>query len=498
MNNVNIRVRMKNMTGKLLLFITISALFLGIFFRVVHPQADPFSDRFINTEDEGLHSYAARNYYLYNNWNKDSLNYGAIMPVYPRLQVLGLYVLGLHNYGFRAISIVSSILTIVLLGGFLYVVWGTLPSAVAVTLLSLNYFSIAISRSALPESTMVLLSLVTFIACYMTLKSNQRYTMWGCVTALSFMLSFFTKQSGAGIVGVIVISWFYDFIQTRNLKKYLYVASGFILVSLVCIVVYAVNIWIPNQDVWYANYKATIGGNRPRLALFIPSYAITQLRLVIVSPFWTYIPALIGGVIAAAWFRINKRRAYDVSIISLAVLWLLLFMVHMFSMPDKYARFLISAILPIIIIVASLFRQDRLKDMSTLYGNLYITVISLCVGADIILNIWWGYKSFVLQPKYTFLNAAHSLYKLVGKAPGIYPVHWIMNEPFTAMSTYVMPISDASFRTFFKQYGTPYFVSLVDPQMKDYKLHAPEFYKNLQYIKKIESYYIFTFRQNSH
>jgi 4-amino-4-deoxy-L-arabinose transferase-like glycosyltransferase len=485
------------MTGKLLLFITISGLFLGIFFRVVHPQADPFSDRFINTEDEGLHSYAARNYYLYNSWNKDSLSYGAIMPVYPRLQVAGLYVFDLHNYGFRAVSIVSSTLTIAILGGFLYVVWGTLPSAVAVLLLSLNYFSIAISRSALPESTMVLFSLVTFIACYMTLKSSRKYVMWGSITALCFMLAFFTKQSGAGILGVIVISWLYDFVQTKNVKKYLHITVGFMFILSICMLLYAVHIWAPNQDIWYANYKATIGGNRPRLALFVPSYAITQLRLVVVSPFWTYMPTLIGGVIAALYFHLNKRRSYEISIASLAALWLVLFLVHMFSMPDKYARFLISAIVPIIIIVASLFRRKRVKDMSTIYGNLYITVIGLCVGADIVLNIWWGYNSFVLQPKYTFLNASHTLYKLVGNAPGIYPVHWIINEPFAAMSTYVMPISDSSFRTFFKQYGTPHFVSLVDPQIEDYKIRAPTFYKNLQYIKKIENYHIFRFRQNS-
>lgn len=466
------------------LFLAI-AISSALFFRAVHPSADPFSDTFIDTQDEGLHSYAARNYYLKGVWTVDSLNYGVIMPVYPRVQVIGLYLFGFHNYAFRFASIVMAAASVLILGLHLYKEWGVLSAVAASTYMALHHFLIGISRSALPESTMIFLSIATFFLWHRTLHAKQNHYIWGTASGIAAAAMFLTKQSSAPVIGMMAVSLMYSFAITREKRNYVHILAGLMSAAAMVTVLYIVCVYAPNSTIWMTNYRATVGGNRPRKALIVPSYLASQIMDTVHSPFWAYVPVLglLSGVAVIQYTRHWRRlqNAPKVTMEMLALCWLGIFLIYMVSVPDRYARFLIVSVPPMIILASSLLRRK----------GLLAAVVAALIIVDVLWNVYVNVKTVVMRPTYKYKEAAEELRNIVGNHKGIYPIHWIINEPFDAMSTYTAEIGDTQFRDYFDTYGWPEYVSLTDAQIDDFRKRAPLYFSHLTRIKRIQNYTVF-------
>jgi len=451
---------------------------IGICFRLANIQADAVGGGFIEARDEGTYSYTARNFYLYGKWRTDGVDFGTIMPVYPPLQLIGLYLFGLHNYSFRFTNLFFSIITPIILYFFLKKYLGQKVAFIGFISLFLNFFYLAFVRSGLPEVTMVFFFLLTLICLTNTVLAKKNFFLNGLVTGVFLMLTFFTKQSSSALIGLIFLSYLIFYLKEKRLKKYLLSFTGTTIAILTSLCSYYFFVFKPNQDIWTTIYEGTIGGNHPTGSILLPINFIGQIKNFIFGPQWFYSPALTIGLIIYLFFFFKKRGLKKLKTVeSLSLLFLLLFFFQMVLVPNLTARFFILAIVPMTIIFASLFKKQ---------------IFVLLIGIDIIFNIFFCYKYFVKEAKFNYLNSSKKLSQIINKKiKGRWSVLWIMNDSFNNINIFTYPRDDKTYSNYFNRYGWPKYFSMTKQEVEEYKVMTPKFFSRLEYVSKIDDQSIF-------
>lgn len=453
-------------------------LSVGLYFRLVNIQADPISGGFMEARDEGTYSYTARNFYLYGKWRTDGVDFGSIMPVYPPLQLISLYIFGLHNYSFRFTNLFLSTLTPIVLYFFLKKYLGKKTALVGFVSLFLNFFYLAFAKSGLPEVAMIFFSLLTFICLTETIRARKNFFFNGLVTGVFLMLTFFTKQSSSALVGLVFLSYLIFYLKEKGLKKYFFSFAGTMTAMLITLTSYYFFVFKPNQDIWLTIYNGTIGSNRPHWSFLQPNNLINHLKNLFFGVQWFYLPSLTVGLIFYLYFFIKKKRFKKLNLIeSISLLFLFLFFSQMILVPDITARFFILAIIPMMIIFSTL-SQKRF--------------FSVLLVIDIVANLFFSYKYFVKEAKFKYLNSSKKLIKIVDKKIiGRWSVLWIMNNDLKNINVFTYPRDDKTYEDYFNKYGWPKYFSMTRQELKEYKLMTPKFFSRLEYFTQIDDQLIF-------
>src|SRR5690606_3283793 len=131
------------------------------------------------------------------------LNFAVNLPVQQIFHVVFFKLVGVSIEGARLTSVFSFTMTLIF-GFFLLRRWlGKWPALIATVLMSCNYFFFAYSRLALAENTMMMFYvLAALLASY---GEGRRGYAFAAASALSFMLSFYTKTSAITILPVILL-----------------------------------------------------------------------------------------------------------------------------------------------------------------------------------------------------------------------------------------------------------------------------------------------------
>ena len=467
-------------------FLLLAVLLIGLYFRLVNIQADAIGGGFIEARDEGTYSYTARNFYLYGKWRTDGVGFGVMMPVYPPIQLIGLYLFGLHNYSFRFTNLFFSVITPIVLYFFLKKYFDEKVALVAFISLFLNFFYLAFSRSGLPEVTMIFFSLLTFICLTNTIQARKNFFLNGLITGVFLMLTFFAKQSSSALIGLVFLSYLIFYLKEKKFKKYLLSFSGTLTAILVSLISYYFFVFKPNQDIWTTIYKGTIGSNYPHRSILLPVNLISQIKNFILGPQWFYLPTLTIGLIVYLLFLFKKRsikKLKTVEIISFT--FILIFYFQMVLIPNLTARFFILAILPMTVVCATLFQKNFLRKK-------FQGLLIILVTAEIIINILFCNKYFVKEAKFNYLDSAKKLARIVDrKIKGRWSVLWIMNDNFNNINVFTYPRDDKTYFNYFQRYGWPKYFSMTKQEVEEYKTMTPKFFFLLEYVTKIDDQLIF-------
>jgi len=469
----------------------VCVLALGL--RFVHISADPLPISFLDTQDEGLHSYAARTFYLTGKWHTDNFFFGLITPVFPPLQLIGLYLFGLHNYAFRFISIVASIATIVLLFKFLKKHTHILTAQIAVMSLSVNFYFLVYGRSGLPEATMLFFSLASFIIWFETLVSKRYHFVYAFFTGLFLTLAFFTKETSVSLFGVVFSSFLLFLGIDRERKKYIFICLGVLSGVLVIAALYWIFIVLPNRSLWEFNLLAININRTPmRMFLFIP-FTIGEIKKYLFGEQWRYLPIqAVGTIVLFIFFiktlmqrGIRKLRNNKILILAcLVLLWVIFFSIHVILMPAKWGRFLISFTIPMTIAFSMLFYFNHKKTVRYLLYALLLL--------DIVYNLSLGYYFILRKPQYVYLDATKQLQQIIKKNDlANLPSHWIMNGNFKTVNTFLIAQNDTGFYAFYHMYGWPKYIAFSRSQVTRYKADSPLLFSRLRFIKKVYDYDLF-------
>lgn len=483
------------------LFLFTLIISLSIFFRVVNLHADPPTEHFLEAGDEGTHSYATRQLYLTGNWAPDGVYFGGVMPVYPLLQIGGVILFGVHNYAFRAVNVLTSILTTLIIFWFIKKEWGIIPALVNLSSLGLSFFFTLYSKTGLPEATMVLFSTCAFIAYYYSLIIKKQHFFFGVITGLFMLFAFFTKQSSVTLVSLITITWILYYIRelrkTKNIgNKYIQLAIGIAIVSGVFLVLYTVICIVPTLDKWTKNIPAIIGGNHPRQALLQIPYLVEQIRLTLVSPLWTYLHIVTVGTIIsllAILTRLKRQNQGNRGVLeNLVVAWLFIFIIYMTIIPLKGARFFILIIIPMTLLYVSLFKKEQLLFFKRKVGMVFVALLMILPILELAINVGYNYWYFVKDAQFQVLESTKKLAQYVPRDRlGNLPVHWIMNDTFRDINTFLVPVSDRDIQNYYDQYGWPEFMVILNQQIGLYQTQSPLFFKQLRYVTVINGYTLY-------
>lgn len=474
----------------LLILVIITAIFL----RVMNFSADSIGDDFLSTEDEGLYSYSARSKVLFNSWQTDNFNYGRLMPLFPVLQALPVYVLGVHSYSFRLISFILSLATILLLLIFIKKTFNINSALIGISVLTFDYLFLLYSRSGLPEITMLFFALLAFICWYYALIHQKKYEFFALLSGIFLLCTFLIKLSVISIVGAFMCSLVLCLFQLKINKKQeliriLRIGIFFSLPFIIGGILYYFFCYISNPKEWYENYLATLNIHRLKRVYFSVPYLSEQAKNLINSDYWKYsgffvITTLFAGILN---FKKVKNSLKEFNKINLLFImsagWFIFFCVQAYITPAKLGRFLVMGIVPMSLIIASGFYFLSTKRK--------IIVLSILIIAFII-NGYYSVQQVIIKPKFLYQSAITKLNKIVGPNDvTMLPPHWIMNASYKSINPFLIAHTDKDLNYFFQKYGRPSIVSLIDYQVDDFKLNAPQFYSTLAPITKINEYYIY-------
>jgi len=488
----------------IILFLLIAGI--SVYFHTVNLHADPPIETFLEAGDEGTHSYAARQLYLKGDWATDGVYFGGMMPVYPLLQVTGVVIFGVHNYAFRFVNVVFSLATSVVLFWFLSREVGKKSAFIGFASLGLSFFFTLYSKTGLPEATMVFFSLCSFISYYYALVAEKKYFLHGVVTGLFLVLAFFTKQSSASLVGMIGLtgSVFYirEYFRTRVVyNKYARIAVGIAVVWVVFIGMYVVTCVLPAYDKWLKNIPGTWGGNRPRRALLQPLYSLEQLRFTLFNPLWSYLHFVtVGtctylGMMFTRIYRWQNHRGITL-LEMITVAWLLIFLGYMFVIPLKGARFFILIIIPMTLLYSYLFKKEHLNFLHKRFGFIFVSMMTLFVVIELIVNIGYNTWYFVYQPQFQTFDSLKKLERYVPKnEKSNLPVQWIMNDTYDNINSFLVPVDDRKIDAYYSRYGWPHYMVIINRQIEMYKKNAPKFYKRLVFVTVVNGYTVYSIKQ---
>lgn len=484
------------------IFLFIPVLTLSIFFRVVNLHADPPTEHFLEAGDEGTHSYAARQLYLTGNWAPDGVYFGGIMPIYPILQIGGVILLGVHNYAFRAINVFTSLLTIVLIYWFLKKEMGLVSALVGLSSLGLGFLFTLYSKTGLPEATMIFFSTCAFIAFYYSVTAKKRFFLQGITTGVFVLLAFFTKQSSLSLIGLVVITWSILFVREylhRKVinNKFLIFAAGFLSITIILLTLYVAICVLPSAEKWLTNIPTIIGGNRPRKALLQIPYLLEQIKLTIFNPLWMYLHIVTVGTFSAlllVGLKLSNRLKHNRRdiLVNLAALWFCLFIIYMIAIPLKAARFYLLIIIPMTILYASLFQKENWQLLKAKIGSSIGIILCILIVAELVINIGYNYWYFVVDPQFQVLESTSKLARYVPRNTlSNLPVHWIMNDTFRNINTFMTPITDLAIQQYYDRYGWPAFMVILNYQNDLYRQQSPKFFQMLQYVTVINGYTLY-------
>lgn len=492
-----------------LIFIGMAILFgVAIYFRVIHLNADPANGPFIEAGDEGTHSYAARNLYLYGAWRTDGLYFAGIMPIYPLLQIIGLLLFGVHIYAFRFVNIIASVITPCVLYFFLQKELGKKSALVGTVPFLLNSFYLSFVRTGLPEGTMILFSLLAFITWYRALNARTNYYVRGIVAGCAFVLALFTKESAIWLLPVFVVTYVIFFVtefsirrKTHSLHKFLHIGSGFVAAIILSFLLYFVIIVLPNKSVWLTNFSAIIGGNSPH-GFRSYSWWSTHMQALVASELWATLPILTLGAGIFCGLLIARykktKQVFDLSVKSqrlelLTIFSLFFFMLYMFVIPAPYARFLVGVLIPLSFILALLFEHSNFQALTAYNVKWVPTVLWLLVFCEIGVNLASSYTLFVQNARFTVRAAAQELDQQIPMTElSVLPVTWLMETHHKNVNTFLTPLNDYSISTYFTEYGHPKHIAIRDDQLSLYQQRVPMFFDKLRFAAKIQNYQLFT------
>lgn len=484
------------------MFLFVFILSLSVFFRVVNLHADVPTENFIEAGDEGTHSYAARQLFLTGNWSPDGVYFGGMMPVYPFLQVVGVFILGVHNYAFRSINVLASLAAILLLFWFLKNEVGKLPAFVGLLSFGLSFFFAIYSKTGLPEATMIMFSLCAFIAHYFALKYPEQPLQKGLVTGTFLMLAFFTKQSSVSVLGLVGVTTIVLFIREyRNTGKlwnrYARYAFGVGMMTTLVLIMYLMLCVLPAWEKWLTNVPGTWGGNRPRKALLQLPYLMEQIRFTTTNPLWMYLHGVTVGVAVFLVLFIHKalsiRQKVNLTLLeTLCATWFVILLLYLVIIPLKGARFFIPIIIPMTIMYASLFGT---KNRLYITGRIGKTVLYFLFGIvvfELVLNIGYGCWYFVHDVQFQTLESTRKLERYVSKDTlANLPVHWIINDRFRNINTFLVPVTDQAINLYYRRYGWPEYMVILNRQIPLYQRGAPRFFKQLRFVTVINGYTLY-------
>ncbi len=473
-------------------------LIIAIWVRVVHLNADPLPIPFLDTRDEGLHSYAARSFYLWHSWNTDNFYYALIMPVFPLLQLVGVLIFGIHAYAFRLVSVVFSVLSICAVYIFIRRLAGAVSAIIAALLLSVNFYFVVFGRAGLPEATMMFFSLMTFIVWFAGLRATRHSFAYGFAAGLFFMFSFFTKESSVSMALFAVISLtLFFYLERKNpirKKHYITLLTGFFSSGLFMLIGYVLFIAAPNYHLWLLNSAATLSVNRPSRIFLQPSYLFNDLRNIVLNDQWKYLafPTFGSILVFISYVREIVRRNIRDSLWQLRTLlfcWLGVFLLHEVFMPAKFGRYLVMIILPLILLSSLLFSE---RNNSAIGSRFAWCIVLIALFADMIFNVSEIYVFIFRNPQYAYIRAVQQLKAFIrpGDLTNL-PPHWIMNASFKTLNSFLIPHTDTAYINFYRTYGWPKYMAIRNDQIADFRAHAPRLFSGLTFLKALGDYSIY-------
>lgn len=420
------------------------------------------------------------------------------MPVFPPLQLISLYIFGVHNYSFRLISVVFSLLTITVLLFFLKKVIGLKGAIIGSISLAFNFYYLIFSRSAMPEVTMLFFSLVAFIFWFKAISETNHYLRNSLFTGIFLTLAFFTKQLSVQLFAVVFVSsLLYIFFRHKKniVRKFVLIFTIICIPFTITMVLYILLLVIPNKEIWLLNFQVTVWVNRIHKLYFTIPYLVGEMKHLIISPFWQYLPILTVGLfiyVIVLLRRVKKNTLFNInskegSLELLAVIWLIISLSHSFIMTSKFGRFMIPSILPMVMIFSFLFEKTNWKYLTHGKFHWMKYVLYGLVVAELIFNIYLSYNHIIKYPRFSSVKSANTLKNIINKGELVsLPAHWIMDAKFSTVNTFLVPIDDQSFKNFYNQYGWPKYMTIGESQTNLYREGTPILFSQLTPVKKID------------
>ena len=444
-------------------------ILLGLYFRFVNITADPLLG-YLNAADEGTHSYAARNLYLYHQFRTDGLCFGCIMPIFPFVQLVGLSLIRFGPLGFRFSSLILSIITPLILYFFLRKKIGTGGALMSALLVYVSPFVVTFGRAGMPEMTMLFFSLLAFITFYKTITATRFLFLFAILTGLLSACAFLSKQSAAPLLFVLFFASF-----GKNWK----VLAGVLFAWVIAGISWYFLFLLPNKDILWWNWAATIGGNRPRGMLRSLHYVFEQVRGFIVGQQWWYLPGFFITPIALLLTLRHKKNELQY----LLLLWFLFLFLYFILIPAPYGRFFMQAVLP--------FSMGLGMVFSYATRRLYRYIILLLFFISILFSMGFSYNSFVKNPVFSYQENAKKLYRTIGQKRVQAPLGWTIYQRFNNVAIYGLPINDHSYSDYYKKYGVPDYIVLIPRQISEYKKQLPQLFAKMDKEKLFEGYLVF-------
>jgi hypothetical protein len=253
--------------------------------------------------------------------------------VHQGLEALSFMVAGFSDLSTRFPSALTSTLTVVpvfLLGRELYGKWAGITAAF---LFAINGYSIAIGRSALLDSTMVLFLTLSMFFLAKWLRQNEKRPLWMYLFALSTALAIMSKTIAFLIIPIAILA----LVSSRQIRKISLRAAGIAVLVFITALTPAIYQLITSYDI----YKEFFSQGASRVINVPATYYVDKLAL---NAGAVFLIVMFLGIAVALFYR----KKEDI----LCLLWLGIVFAFFQAQPIKGWNYLLP-IIPVATILAA-------------------------------------------------------------------------------------------------------------------------------------------------
>jgi 4-amino-4-deoxy-L-arabinose transferase-like glycosyltransferase len=331
--------------------------------RLVNLDADAVAIEALHNQDEGNYNANVRNLIVSHQWFRDQTNFVLLTPLFAAMQVPFVWLFGVHLWSFRLLNVVMSLLTLGVGYFFLKKEVSRRAAIYWLVIIGFNFLYLVHTRIAMPEVTQAFFIFTALLAAHYAFIKNNWWLFF--IAGLLATGAFLTKSSGVIVYGILAGLGIYHFLfrPKPDLKS---VGLGMLMIAFGAvfpIIIWQVFIVAPNQSLYSIVYVNLIEQNRPRLFGGVLTYS-----------YWReVIPAFLNGGEAQVWRYLtimlvflgvsiydvaaNLRRAQNIRVLSLCLMWLTVGLIYFLIVGYKPARYLVHLIIPLAMVSSILLAR---------------------------------------------------------------------------------------------------------------------------------------------